>query len=259
VATAVQRSAITPRLTGRIAVVTGGGGGIGRAIVDRLFAEGASVAIIDINGDAADEAAAAIASPLVRAYAADVGQRDQLTAAFTAIRSDFGHPNVLVNNAAYLVDFGTILDSTEEQWQKAMDGTLSSVFHCIREVLPQMVAERSGAIVNVASILGVVGHAGFAGYMSAKAGVLQLTKSVAIDYGEYGIRVNAVCPAAIDTANNRRVTRDDAETAAVSGMTVLNRLGQPEEVASAVAFLCSDDASYVTGSAILVDGGWSLR
>jgi len=246
------------RFASRVVVVTGGASGIGRAIADRLAAEGARLAIVDIDADGAARAAAEIDGD-AQGYEADVGSADAIAAAFAAIRSDLGDPEVLVNNAAYLADYGAALETTDDRWEAGLAGTLSSVFRCSREVLPAMVRRRSGAIVNIGSVGGVVGFAGFAAYTAAKAGVIQLTKSLAIDYGAHGIRVNCVCPGAIDTDNNRRVAADESLRRYQIEMSVLGRTGEPHEIAAAVAFLGSDEASFITGANLMVDGGWTLR
>lgn len=247
------------RFAGQTAVVTGGAGGIGGAVCARLHAEGAAVAVLDIDGDAA-RAVAADLGERARAYTADAGSAAQVGAAFAAIRAELGDPGVLVNTAAYQADYGSVTETPPEKWDAGLAGTLSSVYLCAREVLPAMVASEAGAIVNVASVGGLVGFEGFAAYNSAKGGVIQLTRSLAIDYGRHGIRANAVCPGAIETPSNSRFLAENEEVRRYQvEMSVLERTGTPAEIATAVAYLASEEASFVTGAILAVDGGWTLR
>jgi NAD(P)-dependent dehydrogenase (short-subunit alcohol dehydrogenase family) len=246
-----------PRFADRIAVVTGAAAGIGRAIAERLHAEGATVALVDVDLGAALTAAEALGARAA-AYGADIRRGDEIEHAFAEIRAELGDPHVLVNNAAYLADFGTVVETTPERWQSAIDGTLTSVYRCAREVLPAMVERRSGAIVSIASVHAFTPGPGFAAYAAAKAGVVQLTKSLALELGPYGVRANVVSPGAIDTPNNRRFTGTVEGLRAAQAKSVLGRIGDPREIAAAVAFLASDEAAFVTGANLLVDGGYLL-
>ena len=241
-----------------LAVVTGGVTGIGRGVVERLLNDNWIVAVVDADTEGVTGLGFALGAD-ARGYVADVGSVEQITSSFAAIRADLGDPHLLVNNAAYLADYGAALETSDERWQAALNATLSSVYRCSREVLPAMIERRSGSIINIGSVGGVVGFAGFAAYTAAKAGVIHLTKSLAIDYGQYGIRVNCVSPGAIDTPNNRRFAEDEEIRRFQIEMSVLGRTGNPSDIASAVAFLSSDEASFITGVNLLVDGGWTLR
>lgn len=239
--------------------MTGAAGGIGSAICERLYAEGARVAVIDVDAGGA-EALASRLGGRAAAFAADVGEGDEVAAAFAGIREQLGDPDVLINCAAHMADYGSVTDTPPPKWEAGIAGSLSSVYLCTREVLPAMVEREAGAVVNISSVGGLVGFEGFAAYTSAKGGVIQLTKSIAIDYGKLGVRANAVCPGAIETPSNSRFLAENEEVRRYQvEMSVLGRTGVPEEIATAVAFLASDEASFITGATLAVDGGWTLR
>lgn len=247
------------RFDGKLTAVTGAAGGIGSAICERLYTEGARVAVIDVDADGA-EALASRLGERAAAFAADVGEVDEVAAAFAGIREQLGDPDVLINCAAHMADYGSVTDTPLPKWEASIAGSLSSVYLCTREVLPAMVEREAGAVVNISSVGGLVGFEGFAAYTSAKGGVIQLTKSIAIDYGKLGVRANAVCPGAIETPSNSRFLAENEEVRRYQvEMSVLGRTGVPEEIATAVAFLASDEASFITGATLAVDGGWTLR
>lgn len=253
-----RRAAGVSRFAGELAVVTGGASGIGEAVAERLHGERATVVLLDLDVAKADRVVTRLGGP-ARAYGADVGNGDQVATVFATIRREVGDPTILVNCAAYLRDFHPVLETSPEQWDATIAATLTSVYLCSREVLPAMLARRAGAIVNVASVGAVVGFEGHAAYTAAKAAVVQLTKSLAIDYGLQGVRVNAVSPGAIDAPWKLSLPDYDGLQKRLADMSVLGRTGQPEEIAAAVAFLASDDASFITGENLVVDGGWTLR
>lgn len=245
------------RFRDRLAVVTGAASGIGRAIAERLDAEGAAVALVDVDLNGLQQAIPDFNAGF--AYVADVGDSEQITSAFSDIRRDLGDPDILVNNAAYEHAAGTVLEISPDDWRSTIGGTLSSVYFCSREVLTKMVERRAGAIVNIASVGGVTGFGRSPGYTSAKAAVIQLTRALAIDYGPFGIRVNSVSPGAIATPRIERLPDYDEIRRIQIGMSVLGRTGRPGEIAAAVAFLAADEASFITGTNLIVDGGWTLR
>jgi NAD(P)-dependent dehydrogenase (short-subunit alcohol dehydrogenase family) len=170
----------------------------------------------------------------------------------------FGRIDVLVNNAAYLEGFQAVSETGEADWDRSIAVTLKGVFLFSKFALPHLITSGSGSIINIASVGALVGFADHCSYITAKGGVIQLTKSLAIDYGRYGVRANAICPGAIDTPISPK-GKDQAAYSYQIQMSVLNRTGQPEEVASVALFLASSESSFVTGASLVVDGGWTLR
>jgi 2-hydroxycyclohexanecarboxyl-CoA dehydrogenase len=230
------------------AVVTGGGSGIGQAVAHRLRADGMHVATLDLNPSDAEFA-----------YTADVTDRAAVDAALDAIRAQLGPVTVLVN-AAGLERFKRFTDITFEDWQRVIDVNLNGVFHCIQAVLPDMIEAGWGRIVNISSSSTHSGQPFMSPYVAAKSAVNGLTKSLALEYGPSGITVNAVPPGFIDTPMLRK-----SEARGLLGGTVeehiartpVRRVGTPEDIAAAVAFLVSEEAGYITGQILGVNGGRS--
>ena len=249
------------KLDGKVALITGGTSGIGRATAQLFAREGARVTITgrDERRGAETVGEIAAAGGEARFVRADVRVASDCRRATTETVEAFGRPDVLFNNAGVYVE-NDVLGCDEEEWDLQVDTSLKGTYLMSRAVLPHMIARGSGSIVNCASGWGLVGGIRGAAYCAAKGGMVVLTKAMALDHGPQGIRVNAVCPGDTETpmehedARRKGVTWEEYVAWASEGRA-LPRMGQPEEVARAVLFLASDDASYITGAALPVDGG----
>jgi NAD(P)-dependent dehydrogenase (short-subunit alcohol dehydrogenase family) len=246
-----------PMLAGKTSIVTGAGSGIGRAICLMFARAGAKVACLDINLAAAEETAAAY-GPEAVALRCDVSNEAETRAAAAATVSRFGAIHVLINAAATDDRNGTILDISADEWSRVLAVNVTGAFLMSRAVLPTMIAAGGGSIIHIASQLGRVAAPARAAYCTSKGAIIQLAKAMAADHAGQNIRVNALSPGAVET--RRLILRyGDMESARrVAGPKhLLNRLGQPEEIAQAALFLASDAASFITGADMLVDGGYT--
>jgi NAD(P)-dependent dehydrogenase (short-subunit alcohol dehydrogenase family) len=249
------------RFDGEVALVTGGARGIGRATVERLVADGARVAFCDIDVEVGRQTASEIGEQ-TRFYPCDLAHEDQVAGVVARTTAEIGDVNILVNNAGVNAHFDATSMTTEE-WDAFMAVDLRPAWLTAKYVLPAMQRARRGAIVNVSSMHGFATIPNFFPYAAAKSGLIGLTRSMALDYGDAGIRVNAVCPGFVRT----RLVQDSidqnpdpaaAEAAMVRGVA-LGRMATTSEVAAAITFLASDDASYITGASLMVDGGVTAR
>jgi NAD(P)-dependent dehydrogenase (short-subunit alcohol dehydrogenase family) len=242
-------------LEGKRAIVTGAGSGIGRASALRLAEEGASVAVVDLNPEGAGETVALVERAGGRAMAVrtNVTLRAEVEAMVERVRAAWGGVDVLMNNAGGSLH-SPFLELEEAEWDKVVDLNLKAVYLCSRPVARLMVDQGAGCIINVTSNYGVTGSGIRAHYSAAKAGVIGLTKAMALDLGPYGVRVNAVGPGPTNTARVRGNSTEEAWAARAQTIP-LRRIGEPEDLADAVAFLASDRARYITGQVLHVNGG----
>jgi 3-oxoacyl-[acyl-carrier protein] reductase len=241
-------------LSGRTAFVTGSTRGIGRAVAGVLHQAGARVAIVG-RDLARAQAVAAELGERATGVTCDVSDAAQVEAAVAAAEQALGPVDILVNNAGLTRD-NLLLRMSEADWDAVLDANLKGAFHTVKAVLRGMMKRKSGRIINVSSIIGITGNKGQANYAASKAGLIGFTKSVAKEYGSRGILVNAVAPGFIDTDMTSALPVE-ARTAMLGGI-VLGRFGRPEDVASAVLFLASDLAGYITGQVLVVDGGLAV-
>ncbi|MBD5349008.1 MAG: 3-oxoacyl-[acyl-carrier-protein] reductase [Bacteroides sp.] len=245
-------------LEGKVAVITGAARGIGKEIALKFASEGADIAftdlVIDENGKKTEEEIAAYGVK-VKGYASNAADFAATEEVVKQIKEDFGHIDILVNNAGITKD-GLMLRMTEQQWDAVIAVNLKSAFNYIHAVLPIMMRQKSGSIINMASVVGVHGNAGQANYAASKAGLIALAKSIAQEVGSRGIRANAIAPGFIETAMTAALP--DEVRAEWCQKIPLRRGGKVEDIANVATFLASDMAGYVTGQVIQVDGGMNM-
>src|SRR5260221_4509186 len=243
------------RFANQVAIVTGAGRGIGHAIAVRLASEGARVAVVsrtEQNALKTSEEINAKYPGLSKAYAVDVAQSAAVKKLVEQVLADFSRVDILVNNAGLTRD-GLVMRMTEEDWDVVIDTNLKGAFNFIQAVIRPMLKQRSGQIINIASVAGLMGNAGQANYAASKAGLIGLTKTIAREVASRGITCNAVAPGFITT--DMTEVLPDAVKAGVVGQIPLARFGEPGDIANAVAFLPSDEAQCITGQTLTVDGG----
>ena len=251
------------RFEGKVVVVTGGGGGIGGATCRRFAAEGAKVAVFDLNLDAARKVAAGIAAAggVAEAFACDITNRADVDAAVAAVEAGLGPIDVLVNNAGWDV-FRPFVKTEPAQWEKLIAINLTGALHMHHAVLPGMAARKSGRIVNIASDAARVGSSGEAVYAACKGGLVAFSKTIAREHARHGITVNVVCPGPTDTAlfaeYKEGAGNPEKLVEAFTRSIPLGRIGQPDDLPGAILFFASDDAAYVTGQVLSVSGGLTM-
>lgn len=248
------------RFSGKVALVTGGASGIGEACIMAFARDGARVVVVDLNRELGDKTVKGVEQAGGEAIflQVDVSEPTAVEKMVADTVAKFGRLDIAVNNAGIGGEAVPTGSYSLDSWHKVINVNLNGVFYCMRYEIPQMLSQGGGAIVNMASILGSVGFATASAYVSAKHGVLGLTKTAALEYGQQGIRINSVGPGFIKTPLLAGAL-DEQMMGYISGLHAVGRMGEPEEVANLVTFLCSAEASFMTGGYYLVDGGYTAQ
>jgi 2,5-dichloro-2,5-cyclohexadiene-1,4-diol dehydrogenase 1 len=242
----------------RVVIITGGAGGLGKAVAILAASRGASVVIADNNPDAEQVAAAIRTQGGSAAFVrTDVSKEDDVNAMVEFARSNFGGLDAAFNNAGVATGQRTVVDLSLEEWQRNIGINLTGIYLCMKHEIPHMLSGGRGAIVNTSSVAGVVGFRNAPAYTAAKHGIIGLTRATALDYSANNIRINCILPGSVDTPMLHQAVKDPAIRQLLEKGHPIGRLGRPEEVAEAVAWLLSDASSFVTGAAISIDGGYT--
>jgi 2-keto-3-deoxy-L-fuconate dehydrogenase len=256
------------RLDGKRALITGAGSGIGEAIAGLFAQQGAQVIVADIQADAAQRVTASILDlgGVASALPLDVADEMQVRAGFAEVASQYGRLDILVNNAG-VSHVGNILETSLEEWERVLRVNASGVFLCAREGLRMMLQQepKGGVIINMSSVAALIGIDRRLPYSASKGAVLAMTRSIAMDFVDQGVRCNAICPGTVQTPfvegylKRSFPGQEEAVRQTLHARQPLGRMGQPEEIAAAALYLASDEAAFVTGSALVIDGGWTAK
>jgi len=245
----------------KVAIVTGAGGGVGRAISKRLVSEGCKVVLLGRDRARLQKAASEIGGKSVITVMADITKEAEVLSAMEQTISSFDKVDILVNNAGTIKDPVPFHEMADDQWEELIDINLVGTFRMTKAAIPIMIKNGGGSIVNVSSVLGVraIPKVPLTVYGATKAGVIMFTKSIAVEYGQYNIRSNCVCPSTIKSSIIEPYLQDENAKKMLESGFPLRKIGEPEDVAGAVAYLCSNDSKWITGTVMMVDGGVSAR
>jgi 3-oxoacyl-[acyl-carrier protein] reductase len=249
------------KLANKVALITGAGSGMGKSAALIFAEEGARIAAVDINEGQVKETADQITKKGGKAFAirADVSKAEDVRRMVDETVAKFGGLNIVYNNAGIEGESNFLSNMTEDQFDRVIAINLRGVFLGMKYALPHLIKAGGGSIINQASIAGLVAIRGGAAYSAAKAGVIALTRVAALEYGRYNIRVNSICPGAIETPMAQRIRQGQTpRPEAIKRISVLGRMAEPEEIAKVALFLASDDASFATGAPFIIDGGWTI-
>jgi 3-oxoacyl-[acyl-carrier protein] reductase len=243
----------------KVVLITGASGGIGQAIAKKFSQDKAKLALNDITPTEGTlknlvEELKKLGAAEVKYYLADVSKYEEVEKTIAEIQKDYGRLDVLVNNAGVIAD-RTLAKMTKEEWQKVIDVNLTGVFNCSKLSLPLLIPNQ-GKIISISSIVGQRGNFGQTNYAATKAGIIGFTKSLSKEVGRFGVRVNAICPGLVETRMTETIPDQMREM--IKRLTSLGRMGKPEEIASLIAFLASDESSFITGSIVNIDGGLAI-
>ena len=249
-------------MKGKVALVTGAGGGVGRSISKRLASDGCKVVLIGRNRGRLAKVASEIPDKNnAITVVADITKEAEVLLAIEQTISAFDKVDILVNNAGMINDPAPFHETSDDQWNELMDTNLLGTFRMTKAVLPLMMKNNSGSIVNISSVLGIrsIPKVPLSVYGVTKAGIIMFTKSIAVEYGQYGVRSNCLCPSTIRSSIIEPYLQDENAKKILESTFPLRRIGEPEDIAGATAYLCSDDARWISGSVIMIDGGLSAK